>query len=84
MKHGGIPGYRDQAEFTGLASEGNQLFMDQPVKLTHDSTGRWLDRRELHGKKNPLAYSVGRIKSETGLNERQIDRIIAEIKKKGK
>jgi hypothetical protein len=58
----------------------------EPVvfKLTHDSTGRWLDRRELHGKKNPLAYSVGRIKSETGLNERQIDRIIAEIKKKGK
>jgi len=56
--------------------------IDAVYKLTHDASGNWLERKSV-GKRGSDAttYSVGKIMSETGLNERQINKMIAHMKK---
>lgn len=56
---------------------------DVVFQMTHDENGMWLNPRVSGGAKNdPKTYSMGAIRKETGLNERQVDKIIAHIKKK--
>jgi len=47
--------------------------------MTHDSAGKWLERKSI-GKRGGNSYSVNEIMSETGMNDRQVNKIIAVLK----
>lgn len=51
--------------------------------MTHDSAGKWLDRKSVDSR-GGNTYSVNKIMSETGLNDRQVNKIIALLKQEGK
>ena len=50
--------------------------------MTHKQDGTWLSPRTLGKTTQPDTYSIGSIMSETGLNDRQVKKVIAFIKEK--
>lgn len=58
--------------------------LDVVYKMTHDATGAWLNRKTVGDRGTDAdTYSVNKIMSETGLNDRQVNKIIAYLKKDG-
>jgi hypothetical protein len=58
--------------------------MDIVSKMTHDANGAWLKRKTVSNRGTDAdTYSVNEIMSETGLNDRQVNKIIAHLKKMG-
>ena len=58
--------------------------METVYKMTHDVGGNWLKRRVLGKTVQEGTYSVGSIMSETGLNDRQVNKVIAHLKSHGR
>lgn len=60
-----------------------EKYHDKVYKLTHDTRGNWLQPNP-PGKTDPTKYSIRTIRSETGLSEGAVMKIIAQIKEGGK
>ena len=71
------PTDKREAKFQKVLTEN----MDAVYKLTHDSAGNWLPRKEPGVKITGDYYTVNKIMGETGLNDRQVNKIIAHLKK---
>jgi len=61
-------------------AEAFKKHKDKVYELTHDSTGKWLDRRIVGFSTATGTYSMRKITSETGLSEHMINMMIAEMK----
>jgi hypothetical protein len=57
-----------------------EKYKDTVYTMTHDENGKWLDRRVLGKTLQVGTYSIGKIMAETGLNDRQVNKVIAHLK----
>jgi hypothetical protein len=70
---------KKEEKFKAILEANRQIVYN----MTHDAEGKWLGRKTIDVR-GGNTYSVTKIMSETGMNERHVNKIIAKLKEEGK